>query len=405
MKRRSPSRVALVPLLVLASATACGKKGPPQAPLIIVPAAAADVSATRLGDRAIVRFNPPEKNTDNSSPADLARVEIYALSVADAASAPEPGVVVREGTRVGSIEFKHPPPGEPAQKPAGAPMFTEVLSSDAGTFWKPKEPVRTAPRPTATGSATVPAPETAATLAKDAEEKATSEKAVEATPVPLRMYAVVPVSSRGRKGPPSATSVPLGPAPEAPSSPVITYTEGAITVTWVASEGVEAYNVYDGSQEAPASPALLPAQLNADLLKAPSFEDKQVAFGKERCYRVTAVDVVAQRRVESTLSPPACVTPVDTFPPPAPTGLAAVAGPATMSLIWDATNVPDLAGYVVLRGIAGGDTLQALTPEPIKDTTYKDVTVTPGTRYVYAVVAVDTAKNRSGQARVEETAR
>jgi fibronectin type 3 domain-containing protein len=121
---------------------------------------------------------------------------------------------------------------------------------------------------------------------------------------------------------------------------------------------------------------------------------------------VTAVAIVASRRIESPMSDPACVTPVDTFPPPAPTGVAAVAGPGTISLIWDAVAAGDLAGYVVLRADAPDGTLQALTPEPIKDTTYRDTAVTPGTRYAYVVVAVDRSKNRSAaSARIEETAR
>jgi hypothetical protein len=62
----------------------------------------------------------------------------------------------------------------------------------------------------------------------------------------------------------------------------------------------------------------------------------------------------------------------------------------------------------VLRGAAPGDTLQAITPAPIRDTTYRDESVRPGERYVYAVVAVDTAvpQNVSGQSnRVEEASR
>jgi hypothetical protein len=67
-----------------------------------------------------------------------------------------------------------------------------------------------------------------------------------------------------------------------------------------------------------------------------------------------------------------------------------------------------MAGYLVLRGEAPGDTLQPLTPQPIKDTSYRDTTVKPGVRYVYAIVAIDraTPPNRSApSARVEETAR
>ena len=49
-----------------------------------------------------------------------------------------------------------------------------------------------------------------------------------------------------------------------------------------------------------------------------------------------------------------------------------------------------------------------ITPTPIRETTYRDTTVTPGVRYVYAIVAVDraTPPNMSPQStRVEETAR
>jgi hypothetical protein len=185
---------------------------------------------------------------------------------------------------------------------------------------------------------------------------------------------------------------------------VATYTEKTISLAWVAVDGVAGYNVYAAAS--PGSPAPAAPPLNESPLKEPKFEDHRLEFGKARCYTVTAVEIVQERRIESVMSDPACVTPVDSFAPPAPTGVAAVAGPGAMSLIWDPVSTPDLAGYVVLRGEAPGDTLQALTPEPIKETTFRDANVTAGTRYVYAVVAVDTAKNMSVQsARVEETAR
>ena len=48
------------------------------------------------------------------------------------------------------------------------------------------------------------------------------------------------------------------------------------------------------------------------------------------------------------------------------------AGPASINLIWDANSEPDLAGYLVLRGEAPGDTLQPLTPAPIAATNFED---------------------------------
>ena len=80
------------------------------------------------------------------------------------------------------------------------------------------------------------------------------------------------------------------------------------------------------------------------------------------------------------------------FPPAAPKGLAAVATPAPCNLIWDANTETDLAGYIVLRGEAPGDTLQPLTPAPIRETIYKDTTVS-------RVSATSTRSSRSTRPR------
>jgi hypothetical protein len=153
----------------------------------------------------------------------------------------------------------------------------------------------------------------------------------------------------------------------------------------------------------------MPTPLNAEPLATLTFDDPRVEFGLERCYEVRTVEAAGTLlTVESDPSPPVCVTAVDTFPPAAPANLAAVGSEGAINLIWDPSSDPDLAGYVVLRGEAGGGTLAAITPAPIKETTYRDAAVTRGTRYVYAVVALDTAspQNVSVESnRVEETAR
>ena len=61
-----------------------------------------------------------------------------------------------------------------------------------------------------------------------------------------------------------------------------------------------------------------------------------------------------------------------------------------------------------MRGEAPGDTLQPLTPAPIRETRYVDRSVRAGVTYVYAILAVDRAAtpNRSALSnRVQETAR
>ena len=63
----------------------------------------------------------------------------------------------------------------------------------------------------------------------------------------------------------------------------------------------------------------------------------------------------------------------------------------------------------MLRGEVGAaGALAPITPQPIRDTTYRDDTPRRGVRYVYAVIAVDgaTPPNRSAESnRVEEGAR
>jgi hypothetical protein len=151
-----------------------------------------------------------------------------------------------------------------------------------------------------------------------------------------------------------------------------------------------------------------PEPLNPVPLARLSFTDP-VEFGVTRCYTVRAVRGAGADATPGEASPPACVTPVDTFPPAAPRSLAAVATEGAISLIWEPGVDRDLAGYLVLRGDAPGDTLQPLTPMPVPDARYRDDAVTPGARYVYAVVAIDSrfpVPNVSAESnRVEEAAR
>lgn len=365
------NRLFACALLVPATLTlgACGKKGPPLAPIRIAPAAVTELTARRVGDRVQLRFVLPDKNTDNSTPADVARVEVHALSVEKPQDAPSGPDFLRAANRIAAVT------PEPEQASA---TVTEILDAKALDYYVPPAPPR--PPAPATPGAAPPVEET----------------------VPVRMYVVVPVNRRGQRGTSAAASVPLVEAPPPPPTPLVTFSEKAIALTWPASGDDERYQVYEVVD--PEAAATSP--LTAAPLPAATYEDARLEFGKPRCYRVTAVRTVNRMPIESAPSPAACVTPVDTFAPAAPAGLAAVAGPGTISLIWDAVTAPDLAGYVVLRGDAPGDTLQALTPEPIKETTFSDPTVTPGQTYVYAVIAIDQAKNTSARsAPVTETAR
>jgi hypothetical protein len=203
---------------------------------------------------------------------------------------------------------------------------------------------------------------------------------------------------------------PFGPATAGPPPPM-------------APLGPTTYNVYrvrdplpDGASEpvtvpagaaaaAPVSKWNLPppSPINPAPLPQLSAVDS-VQFDRRTCYTVRAVRAGA----EGPASEPRCLTPVDRFAPAPPQLLAAVATANGINLIWAPNSEPDVAGYLVLRGVPGDATLQTLTPTPIAEARYTDTAVMPGTRYVYAVRAVDSqpAPNVSVESeRVEETAR
>jgi hypothetical protein len=163
-----------------------------------------------------------------------------------------------------------------------------------------------------------------------------------------------------------------------------------------------------GSAAPPVWQAQVPVPINPTPLPALSVLDV-VQFERQQCYTVRSVRGVAPNLVISAPSERRCIRPVDVFPPAVPTGLSAVSGEGSISLIWEPNIEEDLGGYVVLRGEAGGATLQPLTPAPIADARYTDRAVAAGVRYVYAVLAVDSrvpvANTSALSPRVEETAR
>jgi hypothetical protein len=271
------------------------------------------------------------------------------------------------------------------------------------------------------------------------------------TQLARRHYFVVGVSPRGRKGEPSTpVSVPLDAGSSAPGSPKIQYTETTATISWEPSPDARTatvlapppppapapgakpaapampplaarslgfntepttYHVYEvppGEADAPADAYAItvPAPLTPAPLAVTEHVLAGVTFGTERCVAVRPVDRIFGTDVIGPPSPKTCVTFKDSFPPVAPKSLAVIALAGVINLIWDPNTEKDLAGYHVLRGEAPGDTLQAITTQPVAAATYRDETVKPGTRYVYAVVAVDRAGNQGPQSnRQEETAK
>lgn len=347
---------------------ACGKKGPPLPPLVRVPTPPREFSAQRRASTVAIQFAVPGNNTDGSSPADIVRVEVYALTVTPPATADE---IVRRGERIGRVLVNPPPdPDTPAGEPA-----------------KPSGPLPPG----------------------GIDQNATARLSEEFTPddsldpVDVRLYVAVGFNKRGRRGaysPPVA--VPVGPPPNPPGKPEVSFDETSITITWPDAEAVDdavslAYHVY--------VPGEVPIRLTSQALDEDWYIDSRIEWGAERCYVIRSVEMIDKLPLESEASPPTCVTLVDTFPPAAPDGLTVVAAEGAMNLIWNPNQEADLAGYLLWRAMPPDANLTSITPSPVKETTFRD-TVPAGARVAYALQAVDKAGNVGPMSsRVEETAR
>jgi hypothetical protein len=356
----------------VAFGTACGKKGPPLAPIVRLPAAVQGLTAARLGHEVYLTLTLPSANVDSSTPADLSYVDVYAYTGTDAPP------------RAGFLEQ--------AMRIARVPVVSVVQPGDSGA--RPVDEV--AAGATVTIADTVPDPTVAGAR---------------------RFYLAVPFSLRNRPGPQhTPVPVPLTPLPPPPIGVEVNYTASAVTVSWKPAGGLPPspgrVNVYRQSILAPGATvpvwkATRPVPLNAMPLTAPPFTEP-VTFGVESCYELRSVEGDGPAAVEGDASTAVCVTPVDRFPPAAPVQLVAVATEGAINLLWEANTESDLSGYIVLRGAVGDARLQPLTPMPISDVRYADTTVVSGMRYVYAVVAVDrqspTPNMSPESARVEETA-
>jgi hypothetical protein len=427
-------------LAVAAAGAACGKRGAPLAPIVRIPAAVETIAASRFGNDVYVTLTVPATNVDATVPVDISRVDVFGYT----GLVPPPRARFAElGELVATIPVAPPPlPGReaagplPARAPAdgalpGAPVtIRDSLSPDElvqGRVIAPAfEPEPSVPIPT---------------------------PVVTREPALRRFYLAVPFSPRGRPGPPGGQAeLVLTTLPDPPGEVRVTYTAANVAIAWEPSGGLlgflldrslppepepfygvqapaapgpaivdrsvppgpTTYNVYrelapdplvlPPAAGTPEWSALTPQALNPAPLAVTAATD-EVLFDRERCYTVRA----QRGMVLSAPSPPTCVVPIDVFPPAAPAGLAAVPSEGGISLIWEPVGDPDLGGYLVLRREAGDATLRQMTDAPIVDARYRDTDVTPGTRYFYTVVAVDTRlplPNMSAASEpVEETAR
>ena len=362
---RAARRRAACALGVILTTAACGKEGPPLAPLRPEPGHIREVSAIRSDTLVQFRMVIPPANFDGTTPPVMERIEVYAMTTTAGAAAPGVTELFTQKFLYKTIPVRGGAAADPKADPAGT-----AKSPAAGETY----------------------------VFEDVIDRATVTPADK----PARHYLVAGATGRSRRGRPSpVVSVPLAESPSPPAKVDSTYTDRTFTLTWDARAG-QTFRVAELGEKAAITPAkdLTPEPLSAPKLELP------VWFGSERCFVVQPTETTARVSIVGVAGGPFCFTPVDTFAPPAPTGLLAVQDERGIVLRWTAVDAPDLAGYLVLRSAGAGETLQQLFRAPIAETTYVDQAIAAGVTYTYAIIAIDKAGNVSAQSgRQQVTAR
>ncbi|MEO6221695.1 MAG: hypothetical protein ABIP90_00490 [Vicinamibacterales bacterium] len=356
-----------------------------------MPAAPSGLTASRIGERVTVRVVVPEANADPASPLSISGIEIYARTLPMGSESPMAEQLIRKEYLVATIPVRPPAlldsSGDPIPPSATTPPDTRPGPGET-IVWSEAVPA-TAVRPLEL---------TRAQKAK-VEARRTVWLPIAPTgvlapwfrfPLPTRYYAAVGVSERRQPGMSSTfAAVSFGPPPDAPTGLKVEHTESEVVVSWITAvvgAPVMVIETTNAGVEKPGAVQELPITTGS--------WSTPVTFGVERCFAIRGILRRGAVSTESATEGPKCDTPKDIYGPPAPVGLLHVSDPDTVTLVWDAVTAPDLAGYLVLRATGASETLQELTPSPITQLQFADTTTRTGQRYVYYVVAVDTAGNR-----------
>lgn len=395
------SRVWLAALAVLAVLlAACGKKGDPRPPILLIPAPTTDLTVVQRGDDLLLEFAYPQTTAAGTA---LPRLEELAVWQLDWQAPPEASdpleadesrflagarpvrmlagdelAAAVAGDRVRLTLDAPPPEAEATGVPAvtlavktEGPGGQESTFSNRVTFARiepPAPPTEISAEgqgrgirlrwshPGPSGAGGDDRADEAGSDGEDGEDEGPSADDGE------------PEGERGEDSPPAEESD---------------------------EPGLAGFNVYRrlATERTYAPPIRTVGQ------RARTFLDESALFGESYIYAVTAV---ASRRpvvVESGFAEEVEVVYRDVYPPPEPPGLVALTEGDRVRLVWEASDASDLAGYRVYRRGPDTQEFRPVTEEPVTGTDFTDRDLAAGATYTYQVTAVDRLGNESGPSR------
>lgn len=445
----------LGPALLL---TGCGKKGAPEPPLRTSPQTTSQLTVAQRGDELLLGLPYPATTSAGQALAGIQEVVVYEMTVPVPASerdllVPQEGDAAALAAAASGDAGERTEADEPLE-PASTDFYAELgirTADEVDAMEAQREVAEELAEASAEGD-----PESEASA--DGDEDAAEEAAEEAYVPPSResrlRQLLEPLDARqfeaGAKvlarvsgddlssavtGGQVQLSVPLtqlsadepalhyvavrtiGPSLEpsdlsnqavllplpSPPSPRGLKTEAmadGIRVEWSPQGEVVGYNLYRRNARSRVFdvPVAVPTAERTDYL------DRTAVYGQTYLYAVTAVS----RRsplVESAVTQVQEVLYRDTFAPPTPQNVVALAEEGRVRVVWRGSEAEDLAGYGISRRTGTDGPFIDLTAGPQTGAEYSDTDVTAGVSYTYRVVAVDEAGNASTAAEANTEAR
>jgi predicted phage tail protein len=225
--------------------------------------------------------------------------------------------------------------------------------------------------------------------------------------VPARLrYAVRFVNSAGQSAAFSNFFImePAAKVAKPPTNVSRELSETAITISWEAPKNnidgstpvnLLGYNIYRATA---AQTGVSQKPINQELIAPTKYQDRSFKFGQRYTYVVRTVSLGTEGKpVESLNSDSVAATPVDSYPPSAPTGVSIGPAPGRLSVFFAANPEADVAGYTIYRSTDPNlpKPWKKLTPTLYTRTTFTDENVEAGKTYYYYITATDTSGNES----------
>ena len=327
-------RCVVLAVIVLLTASGCGKRGWPLPPEPRGPREPADVVARQLGDRVTVTFTAPQPRGPKPNQVPL-RAELVRVSYGPGRPANlDPAAFARRAEVVGRVVLSESQIGARARIEDDG--LRGAASSRSG--WTLRYAVRV--------------------------------RDVRGRPSPLVLAEVLrPVD-----------------APEAPAGVTARAVADGVLLQWTEREDAR-YHVYRtlrGNETWPETP------LGTGAVDAGRYLDRTTETGQVYRYLIRETHDGERPYRESADSKTIEVLARDLFPPRAPSGLVGVQEGLAVRLFWNPNEERDLAGYRVFRRRDGGPWRPA-GPDPLEGARFLDDDVAVGERLEYRVSAVDGA--------------